>query len=116
MKCFNAKFTSENLSKILRQSTLTQNLSDAHFCLCKGGKEQRLAFFYRPISLLTDNGEGAGETYDSEVDISSEDHQQNERPTAWLQRRKDCGCSHQRATKKKLNSKKRWQAWLSALY
>ncbi|GBN68473.1 hypothetical protein AVEN_129650-1 [Araneus ventricosus] len=64
----------------------------------------------------TDNREGAGETYDSEVDISSEGHQQNERPTAWLQRRQDCGCSHQRATKKYSNSTKRWQAWLSALY
>ncbi|GBN06739.1 hypothetical protein AVEN_266950-1 [Araneus ventricosus] len=71
-----------------------------------------LSSYYTP----TDNREGAGETYNSEVGISSEGHQQNERPTAWLQRRHESGCSHQRATKKYSNNKKRWQAWLSAHY
>ncbi|GBM31782.1 hypothetical protein AVEN_56890-1 [Araneus ventricosus] len=46
---------------------------------------------------LTDNREGAGETYDSEADLSSGVHQQSERPTAWLQRRQVCGYSHQLA-------------------
>ncbi|GBL99498.1 hypothetical protein AVEN_68783-1 [Araneus ventricosus] len=57
----------------------------------------------------TDNREGAGETYDSEADLSSRAHQQPERPIAWLQRRKVCGYSHQRANKQNSNSKKRWQ-------
>ncbi|GBN17544.1 hypothetical protein AVEN_17867-1 [Araneus ventricosus] len=54
-----------------------------------------LSSYYTP----TDNREGAGETYDSEADLSSGVHQQPERPTAWLQRRQVCGYSHQRATK-----------------
>ncbi|GBN24757.1 hypothetical protein AVEN_86963-1 [Araneus ventricosus] len=33
----------------------------------------------------TDNREGAGETYDSEADLSSGVHQQPERQTAWQQ-------------------------------
>ncbi|GBM19190.1 Hydroxysteroid dehydrogenase-like protein 2 [Araneus ventricosus] len=49
---------------------------------------------------LTDNWEGAGETYDSEADLSSGVYQQPERPTAWLQRRQACGYSHQQTTKK----------------
>ncbi|GBN99001.1 hypothetical protein AVEN_79559-1 [Araneus ventricosus] len=48
---------------------------------------------------FTDNREGAGETYDSEADLSSGVHQQPERPTVGLQRRQICGYSHQRATK-----------------
>ncbi|GBM91587.1 hypothetical protein AVEN_164194-1 [Araneus ventricosus] len=63
----------------------------------KGGKHQRLASSYRSISLLPS---GAGETYDSEADISSGVHQQPERLTTWVQRRQICGYSHQRATKK----------------
>ncbi|GBM52055.1 hypothetical protein AVEN_23289-1 [Araneus ventricosus] len=68
----------------------------------KGGKDQRLPSYFTP----TDNREGAGETYDSEADLSSGVHQQPERPTAWLQRRQVYGYSHQRATKQNSNSKK----------
>ncbi|GBM41740.1 hypothetical protein AVEN_173136-1 [Araneus ventricosus] len=64
----------------------------------------------------TDNREGAGETYVSEADLPSGVHQQPEQPTAWFQRRQVCGYSHQRATKQNSYSKKRWQAYLCALY
>ncbi|GBL72909.1 hypothetical protein AVEN_128097-1 [Araneus ventricosus] len=64
-----------------------------------------LSSYFTPI----DNREGAGETYNSEADISSGVHQQPERPTAWLQRRQIGGYSHQRATKQNSNSKRRWK-------
>ncbi|GBM51269.1 hypothetical protein AVEN_267137-1 [Araneus ventricosus] len=65
----------------------------------KGGKYQRLASSFRPSSLLPTIGKVL-EKLDSEADLSSRVHQRHELTTAWLQRRKVCGYSHQRATKK----------------
>ncbi|GBO02490.1 hypothetical protein AVEN_70399-1, partial [Araneus ventricosus] len=73
----------------------------------KGGKYQRLASFYRPISLLPTIGKVLEKLMTQRLTYHLEATKQNERPTVWLQRRIDCGCSSQRAAKKDSNSKKR---------
>ncbi|GBO40545.1 hypothetical protein AVEN_44948-1 [Araneus ventricosus] len=79
-------------------------------------KRQEAGLLLSSYFTSTDDRECAGETYDSEADISFGVHQQPEQPTSWLQRRQVCGYSHQPATKQNSNSKKRWQAYICDLY